>query len=115
MSNNGIFNDINQIKETTGLFISKMIEFYGYPDNDECVILEPNLLMQTFDGTVTVKRVEVINDNLVITDKNGKTYGLFGLPVEGVISLAYGLAAQNNISDMFDEIFSQTEDEIENN
>ena len=110
--NEKILDGVKQIKCATDIFISRFIAELGSPDADDNVLYElkdKDVFIDTFNGSL--KLVSIVsetkdNDTVQLYKfDNGVSFTYNELPVEAVLSIAYQIATENGINNMFDDLF----------
>lgn len=109
-----IFDQINNIKQVANNYVSRLIDFYGSPENDEPVLEVKPLPTVSFNGIVTIKKVKKTDDGSILyrtEDGHDLTYA--ELPIEGILKIAYEISCQQGMGDMFNELFADEGVDVE--
>ena len=103
-----IFGQINKIKQATNDYMSRLIDFYGSPENDAPTLnFKTEIPTFTFGSKVDLKGIRKNDEGTTIyVDKEDKEYGYDDFPVEEFLKIAHELSVKQGIGDMFDEMIS---------
>ena len=102
-----IFDQINNIKQVANNYVSRLIDFYGSPEDDNAVLEVKPFAIMTFNGVINIKKVKKINDGSIRhRSDDGHDFTYIGLPIEGMLKIAYEISRQDGIDEMFNELFA---------
>lgn len=106
-----IFNQINNIKQVADDYVSRLVDFYGSPENDTPVLEVKPFGIMTFNGAVNIKKVIKTNCDgaIIYRSDEGHNFTSIELPIEGMLKIAYEISRQHGIDDMFSELFADEE------
>lgn len=102
-----IFDQMNNIKQVSNDYISRLVDYYGSPEDDSPVLEVNEFPTYTFNGVVTIKKIKKNDDGSILYRSNeGKEFTYTEFPIEGMLKIAYEVSCQKGIGDMFNNLFS---------
>lgn len=105
-----IFDQINNIKQVANNYVSRLIDFYGSPEDDNAVLEVKPFAIMTFNGVINIKKVKKIDDGSILyRSDEGHEFTYVELPIESMLKIAYEISCQDGIGDMFNELFAAEE------
>ena len=109
-----IFDQINNIKQVANNYVSRLIDFYGSPEDDNAVLEVKPFAIMTFNVVINIKKVKKIDDGsiyglILYRSDEGHEFTYVELPIEGMLKIAYEISRQDGIDEMFNELFAAEE------
>ena len=105
-----IFDLINNIKQVANNYVSRLIDFYGSPEDDNAVLEVKPFAIMSFNGVINKKKNKKINDGSILyRSDEGHEFTYVELPIEGMLKIAYEISRQDGIDEMFNELFADEE------
>ena len=105
-----IFDLINNIKQVANNYVSRLIDFYGSPEDDNAVLEVKPFAIMSFNGVININKVKKINDGSILyRSDEGHEFTYVELPIEGMLKIAYEISRQDGIDEMFNELFADEE------
>ena len=102
-----IFDQINNIKQVANNYVSRLIDFYGSPEDDNAVLEVKPFAIMSFNGVININKVKKINDGSILyRSDEGHEFTYVELPIEGMLKIAYEISRQDGIDEMFNELFA---------
>lgn len=102
-----IFDQINNIKQVANNYVSRLIDFYGSPEDDTAVLEVKPFAIMSFNGVININKVKKINDGSILyRSDEGHEFTYVELPIEGMLKIAYEISRQDGIDEMFNELFA---------
>ena len=106
-----IFDQINNIKQVANNYVSRLIDFYGYPEDDNAVLEVKPFAIMSFNGVININKVKKFDDGsihglILYRSDEGHEFTYVELPIEGMLKTAYEISRQDGIDDMFNELFA---------